>query len=188
MFGIDINDVTSAQRSQAKAVNFGIVYGISDFGLAKNIGTSRKEAGIFMEKYFARYPKVQEYLKKSVESAKKHGFAKTILNRRREIPELKSANYNVRSFGERVAMNAPIQGSAADIIKLSMLQVSKMLDEKKYLGKLILQVHDELIIETSKEHQEECKKLLKEVMENVYKLKVPLKADTNVGRTWFSLK
>ena len=188
VFGIDINDVTSAQRSQAKAVNFGIVYGISDFGLAKNIGTSRKEAGIFMEKYFARYPKVQEYLKKSVESAKKHGFAKTILNRRREIPELKSANYNVRSFGERVAMNAPIQGSAADIIKLSMLQVSKMLEEKKYLGKLILQVHDELIIETSKEHQEECKKLLKEVMENVYKLKVPLKADTNVGRTWFSLK
>ena len=188
VLGIDISEVTSAQRSQAKAVNFGIVYGISDFGLAKSIGTSRKEAAVFMEKYFLRYPKVQEYLKQSVESAKKHGFAKTILNRRREIPELKSANYNVRSFGERVAMNAPIQGSAADIIKLSMLEVYKMLEEKQYLGKLILQVHDELIIETSQEHQEECKKLLKEVMENVYTLKVPLKADTNVGRTWFNLK
>lgn len=188
VFGVDISSVTSAQRSQAKAVNFGIVYGISDFGLAKNIGTTKKEAGIFMEKYFSRYPKVEEYLKQSVENAKKHGYAKTIMGRRREIPELKAANYNVRSFGERVAMNAPIQGSAADIIKLSMLQVSKMLNEKKYLGKLILQVHDELIIETPIEHQEECKKLLKEVMENVYTLKVPLKADTNVGRTWFSLK
>ncbi len=188
VFGIDISEVTSSQRRQAKAVNFGIVYGISDFGLAKNIGTTRKEAGIFMEKYFSRYPKVEQYLKESVESAKRHGFAKTIMGRRREIPELKSTNYNVRSFGERVAMNAPIQGSAADIIKLSMLQVNKMLNEKQHLGKLILQVHDELIIETPKEHQEECKKLLKEVMENVYELLVPLKADTNVGRTWFSLK
>ncbi len=188
VFGIDINEVTSAQRSQAKAVNFGIVYGISDFGLAKSIGCSRKEAGEFMEKYFLRYPKVQEYLKQSVESAKKHGFAKTILNRRREIPELKSANYNVRSFGERVAMNAPIQGSAADIIKLSMLEVYNLLNQKQYLGKLILQVHDELIIETPAEHKEECAKLLQEVMEGVFELKVPLKADTNVGRTWFSLK
>ncbi len=185
---IDINDVTPAQRSQAKAVNFGIVYGISDFGLAKNIHSSRAEAGEFMEKYFARYSKVKEYLQTSVSEAKRHGYAQTILGRRREIPQLKAQNYNIRSFGERVAMNAPIQGSAADIIKLAMLKVQQKLDENSALGKLILQVHDELIIEVHKDYQEECRKMLKDVMENVVSLNVPLIADTNAGRTWFELK
>ncbi|MBE7092312.1 MAG: DNA polymerase I [Clostridiales bacterium] len=188
VFSVDIEQVTSSQRSQAKAVNFGIVYGISDFGLAKNIGTSRKEAAEFMEMYFSRYKNVEKYLKESISEAKKHGYAKTIMGRRREIPELRSQNYNVRSFGERVAMNAPIQGSAADIIKLAMLKVHKALEEKSYLGKLILQVHDELIIETPKEHLEECRALLKEIMENVCELCVPLTVETNAGRTWFSLK
>ncbi len=188
VFGVDISEVTSHQRSQAKAVNFGIVYGISDFGLSKSIGSTRKEAALFMEKYFERYPKVEAYLKESVQQAKKCGYARTVMGRRREIPELRAQNYNVRSFGERVAMNAPIQGSAADIIKLAMLKVQKRLDEDSRLGKLILQVHDELIIEAPNEYKEECKKMLKETMEGVFELSVPLIADTNTGRTWFELK
>ncbi len=184
----DISLVTSAERSQAKAVNFGIVYGISDFGLSKSIGTTKKEAAQFMETYFERYPKVEKYLKESVNQAKKCGYARTVMGRRREIPELRAQNYNVRSFGERVAMNAPIQGSAADIIKLAMLKVSEALKEKAYLGKLILQVHDELIIEAPIAHKDECEKMLKEIMESVYSLSVPLTADTNTGRTWFELK
>ena len=188
VFGININEVTSEQRSQAKAVNFGIVYGISDFGLAKNIGTTKKQAAEFMEKYFERYPKVDKYLKESVASAKKRGYAKTILDRRREIPQIRSQNYNVRSFGERVAMNAPIQGSAADIIKLAMLKVHRALSENENLGKLILQVHDELIIEVHKDHKDECMAVLKEAMESVFTLSVPLTAETNWGRTWFELK
>ncbi len=188
VLGKDISEVTPAERSQAKAVNFGMVYGISDFGLSKNMGSSRKEAAVFMEKYFERYPQVEKYLKESVNEAKKCGYAKTIMGRRREIPQLRVQNYNIRSFGERVAMNTPIQGSAADIIKLAMLKVAELLKEKPHLGKLILQVHDELIIEVHKDHKDECEKLLKETMENVYKLNVPLTADTNSGRTWFELK
>ncbi len=188
VLGKDISEVTSSERSQAKAVNFGIVYGISDFGLSKNIGSTRKEAAVFMEKYFERYPQVEKYLKESVSEAKHCGYAKTIMGRRREIKELRAQNYNVRSFGERVAMNTPIQGSAADIIKLAMLKVYELLKEKPYLGSLILQVHEELIIETPKQYEAECKALLKEAMENIFELNVPLSADTNSGRTWFELK
>ncbi len=188
VLGKDISEVTSLERSQAKAVNFGIVYGISDFGLSKSIGTSKKEAALFMEKYFERYPQVEKYLKDSVNEAKKCGYARTIFGRRREIPQLRAQNYNMRSFGERVAMNAPIQGSAADIIKLAMLKVFELLEEKPHLGKLILQVHDELIIEVHKDHREECERLLKEAMESICELSVPLTADTNSGRTWFELK
>ena len=188
VFGKDISEVTSSERSQAKAVNFGIVYGISDFGLSKNIGSSRKEAAIFMEKYFERYPQVEKYLKESVNDAKKCGYAKTVMGRRREIREIRAQNYNVRSFGERVAMNTPIQGSAADVIKLAMLKVYELLNEKQYLGKLILQVHDELIIETPEKYEAECRQLLKQAMEDVFPLSVPLVADTNSGRTWFELK
>lgn len=188
VFGKDINQVTSSERSQAKAVNFGIVYGISDFGLSKNIGCTRKEAAIFMEKYFERYKQVEKYLRESVNDAKKCGYAKTIMGRRREIREIRAQNYNVRSFGERVAMNTPIQGSAADIIKLAMLKVYELLNENPHLGKLILQVHDELIIETPEKYENECRQLLKTAMENIIELKVPLIADTNSGRTWFELK
>jgi len=188
VFDVDIAEVTKEMRGRAKAVNFGIVYGISDFGLARSIGSTRSEANEFIEKYFEKYPKIKEYLDKSVSDAKRSGYAKTVLNRRRYIPELKSQNYNVRTFGERVAMNAPIQGSAADIIKLAMLNVSKRLSEDASLGRLILQVHDELIIETTAENSHRTEAMLKEVMENVLKLSVPLTAETNVGRTWFDLK
>ncbi|MBR2861217.1 MAG: DNA polymerase I [Clostridia bacterium] len=188
VFGESIENVTSAQRGKAKAVNFGIVYGISDFGLAKNIHSTRKEAAEFMEKYFEKYPKVKEYLSLSVQKAKQCGYALTVLGRRREIPQLRAQNFNVRSFGERVAMNAPIQGSAADVIKLAMLKVHEKLEEKKHLGKLILQVHDELIIEVHKDYAEECKKMLSSVMESVLELSVPLTTDVNSGRTWFELK
>ena len=188
VFGIDIKDVTSVERGRAKAVNFGIVYGISDFGLSKSTGSTRQEAREFMEKYFERYPQVEAYLKAAVQEAKKCGYATTVMGRRREIKELRSQNFNVRSFGERVAMNTPIQGSAADIIKLAMLKVSEALKELPYEARLILQVHDELILEVDEAHAEECSALLKSIMESVYELDVPLIAETNVGRTWFELK
>lgn len=188
VFGIDIKDVTSSQRSRAKAVNFGIIYGISDFGLAKNINSTRREAGEFIEKYFEKYGRIKEYLDSVVAEAKRCGYSLTLMGRRRDIPQIRSQNYNLRSFGERIAMNTPVQGTAADIIKLAMLRVQQKLDENPDLGKLILQVHDELIIEVEEKFAEESAKMLKETMENVVKLNVPLICETNIGRTWFELK
>ncbi len=188
VLGIDISLVTPEQRSRAKAVNFGIVYGQGEFGLAKSINSSRKEAGEFMEKYFERYSSVKSYLDSSVAEAKARGYAVTVMGRRREIPQLRAQNHNMRAFGERIAMNMPIQGSAADIIKLAMLRVNKRLEENPNLGNLILQVHDELIIEVHKDYSEECAEMLKEEMENVIKLSVPLTVETNIGKTWFELK
>lgn len=188
VFGLDIAEVSPAQRSAAKAVNFGIVYGISDFGLAKNTGVTRKEAADFIEKYFQKYPKVKEYMDACVQSAKEKGYVVTLFNRRREVPQLRAQNYNVRAFGERVAMNAPIQGTAADIIKLAMLRVQAGLEEEKIDGRLILQVHDELILEVHKKDAERAAALLKERMENVAALSVPLVAEANIGKTWFDLK
>ena len=188
VMNVPLEEVTKEMRSRAKAVNFGIVYGISDFGLAKSINSTKKEAAAFMETYFERYPKVKGYMTASVAEAKQRGSAQTIFGRRREIPQLRASNFNVRAFGERVAMNAPIQGSAADIIKLAMLRVAERLREKPELGRLILQVHDELIIEAPREHAEETAAMLKSVMENVCELFVPLVAETNIGRTWFELK
>ena len=188
VFNTDISAVTPAQRSAAKAVNFGIVYGISDFGLAKNTGVTRKEAAEFIERYFHKYPKVKEYMDACVHSAKEKGFVTTLLGRRREIPQLRAQNYNVRSFGERIAMNAPIQGSAADIIKLAMLNVHESLKNSGIRGQLILQVHDELILEVHQQDARQAAELLKEQMENVMALSVPLLVETNVGRTWFELK
>ncbi len=188
VMGIDISEVTREQRSQAKAVNFGIVYGISDFGLAKNINISRKEAGEFIERYFERYPRIKQYMDECVSEAKRSGYTTTIFSRRRAIPQLKAQSFHVRAFGERVAMNTPIQGSAADIIKLAMLNVHRELEKEPRLGKLILQVHDELIIEADEAVAADTEKMLRDVMENVTKLSVPLKAETNVGRTWLDLK
>ena len=188
VFGTALSDVTPQQRSAAKAVNFGIVYGISDFGLAKNTGVTRKEAAEFIERYFHKYPKVKEYMDACVHSAKEKGFVTTLLGRRREVPQLRAQNYNVRSFGERVAMNAPIQGSAADIIKLAMLHVHESLKRSGIRGELILQVHDELILEVHREDAPQAAALLKEQMENVIALSIPLVAETNMGRTWFELK
>ncbi len=164
---------------------FGIVYGISDFGLGSNIGISRKKAKDYIDKYFATYPKIKEYMDEAVEKCKKQGFVETLWGRRRYVPEIKSNNYNVRQFGERVAMNAPIQGTAADIIKIAMIHVQKELEERNLKSKLILQVHDELVIETAENEIETVKELLVRNMQGVANLKVVLKAEAGIGKTWY---
>lgn len=188
IFGVPIDKVTPEQRSNAKAVNFGIVYGISDYGLAKSLGISRKQAREYIDSYFARYPKVKEYMERIVEIAKKQGYVTTLMNRRRYLPELKSRNFNIRSQGERLAMNTPIQGSAADIIKKAMNDVYAELKRRNLKSKLILQVHDELIIDTYKPELEEVKELVVRCMENAVKLSVPLVVDVGVGRSWYDAK
>ena len=185
VFNTPLEEVTKQMRSEAKAVNFGIVYGISDFGLATNINTSRKKAKIYIEKYFETYPKIKEYMDNSVANCKEKGYVETLWGRRRYVPEINSNNYNVRQFGERVAMNAPIQGTAADIIKVAMVNIEKELREKNYESKLILQVHDELVIEAKENELEEVKELLVRNMQDVIKLSVELRADANIGKTWY---
>ena len=188
VFGVPLELVTGEMRSAAKAVNFGIVYGISDFGLAKNLGISRYQAGQYIEAYLAKYPGVRGYMKDVVERAKRDGFVTTLMGRRRDVPELKSSNFNTRGFGERVAMNAPIQGTAADIIKLAMVKMERALREKNLRARLILQVHDELIIDTPENEVEQVKALLKTSMESVMTLKAPLVADVRSGRSWYDTK
>ncbi len=188
VFKVPVEEVTSLMRSRAKAVNFGIVYGISAFSLAQDLKISKKEAEEYMEIYFDRYPKIKDYLEKVVEDAKKTGYVLTILNRRRFIPEIKSSNKIVKALGDRLAMNAPIQGSAADIIKLAMVNVYKKLNEKNLKSKLILQVHDELILNVKKDEFEEVKALLIDEMENAIKLHVDLDVDVNSGSTWYDAK
>lgn len=188
VFGVPLEAVSKDMRSAAKAVNFGIVYGISDFGLARQLGISRKEAAKYIELYFMRYPGVQAYLKDCVENARKNGFAATLFGRRREMPELSSSNYNTRSFGERVAMNMPIQGTAADIIKLAMVRVHNELKARKLRSKLILQVHDELIIDAPLDEADTAAEILKSCMENVVSLNVPLLAEVHISRSWFDTK
>ncbi|WP_432664206.1 DNA polymerase I [Wukongibacter baidiensis] len=188
VFNVDIDKVTSLERSRAKAVNFGIVYGISDFGLATNLNITRKEAKTYIDEYLKKYSGVKEYMDNEVKKGKEMGYVTTILNRRRYIPELKSKNFNLRSFGERTAMNTPIQGSAADIIKIAMIKVFHELKERKLKSRLILQVHDELIIDAHKDEIDEVKKLLKENMEEAIKISVPLKVDMNIGDNWYDTK
>ncbi|WP_200796502.1 DNA polymerase I [Sporanaerobacter acetigenes] len=188
VFNVPKEEVTSIMRSRAKAVNFGIVYGISDYGLSRDLNISRKEAKEYIDNYLKNYKKVKEYMEEIVESGKKEGYVETILNRRRYLPELKSRNYVVRSFGERVAMNTPIQGSAADIIKVAMVRVYKELKLRNLKSKLILQVHDELIIETYKDEKDEVKEILKNTMESSIKLNVPLKVDIMMGDSWYETK
>ena len=185
VFNVPIDEVTKQMRGEAKAVNFGIVYGISDYGLATNIKTSRKKAKEYIEKYFETYPKIKEYMDNSISSCKEKGYVETLWGRRRYVPEIKSNNYNVRQFGERVAMNAPIQGTAADIIKIAMVNIENELEERKLQSKLILQVHDELVIETKQEELDVVKELLIRNMQNVVKMSVPLQVDANYGKTWF---
>lgn len=188
VFKVPVEEVTLLMRSRAKAVNFGIVYGISAFSLAQDLKISKKEAEEYMSIYFDRYPKIKGYLEDVVEEAKDKGYVLTILNRRRFIPEIKSSNKIVKALGDRLAMNAPIQGSAADIIKLAMVNVYKKLNEKKLKSELILQVHDELILNAKKDEFEEVKKLVVEEMENAIKLKVDLDVDVNSGSTWYEAK
>lgn len=188
VYGVPMEQVTGQMRASAKAVNFGLVYGISDFGLARNIGIGVKEAGDFIQTYFSKYPGIRDFMDKAVKEGKEKGYAHTILGRRRYLPELESKNYNIRNFGERVAMNAPIQGTAADIIKQAMVLVKQRLQEEKMQANLILQVHDELLLESPPEEVEKASALLKETMENIVKLSVPLVADVNFGKNWYETK
>ncbi|WP_027632407.1 DNA polymerase I [Clostridium hydrogeniformans] len=188
VFNVPLDEVTSLMRGRAKAVNFGIVYGISDFSLAKDLKIARKEAKEYMDIYFERYPKVEKYLKDIIDEGRENGYVSTIINRRRYIPEIKASNKIVKSFGERLAMNAPIQGSAADIIKLAMVRVFNRLKEEKLNSELILQVHDEIILNVYKGDLEKVKEIVKVEMENVMDLKVPLEVDINVGENWYEAK
>ncbi len=188
VFKIAPEDVSPEYRRRAKAVNFGIVYGISEFSLAEDLGIFRSEAKEYISSYLEHYSGIRQYMHDVVEKAKEVGYVTTIMNRRRYLPELKSQNYNIRSFGERAAMNTPVQGSAADIIKLAMLKVSERLKKEGFRAKLILQVHDELIVEAPENEAEEVKKLLTEEMENVVKLDLPLVAEASLGKTWYEAK
>ena len=188
VFGVPIDEVDDLMRRKAKAVNFGIIYGISSFGLGQDLNIGRKEAEQYIEKYFETYGKVKGFMDSCVAFAKEHGYTLTMYNRRRPIPELKSSNFMTRSFGERAAMNSPIQGTAADIIKIAMNSVSRALREGGYKSRLILQVHDELMIETALDELEDVKKLLKEKMENAVQLAVPLIVDVKQGDSWYAAK
>ena len=188
VFGTPFDEVTDLQRRNAKAVNFGIVYGISAFGLSNDLNISRSEAKEYMEQYLATYPGVKSYQDNAVATAKEHGYASTIYGRRRPMPELSSSNFMQRSFGERVAMNAPIQGTAADIMKIAMINVWKRIRKENLKSKLILQIHDELVIETAPDETDKVTKLLTEEMMNAAKLSVPLEVDCHIGKDWFEAK
>lgn len=188
VFNTPFEEVTPLMRSRAKAVNFGIIYGMSDFSLAQDLKISKKEAAEYMAIYFDRYPNIKSYLNETVEKAKEYGYVLTILNRRRFIPEIKSSNKIVKALGDRLAMNAPIQGSAADIIKIAMVKVYNRLNKEKLKSKLILQVHDELILNVKENEEENVRALVKEEMEKAVKLKVPMEVDINEGSTWYEAK
>ena len=185
---IPIEEVTKEQRSSAKAVNFGIVYGISDFGLANQLGVSNKQAKEYINQYLEKYQGIKHFMDDIVESAKAKGYVETLFGRRRYIPEIKSSNYMVRQFGSRVAMNTPIQGTAADIMKIAMINVNKALKEKHINGKIVLQIHDELLLEVSKEDKQQAKEILKQCMENAMKLSVPLEVEISEGEDWYEVK
>ncbi|GIN75457.1 DNA polymerase I [Bacillus paralicheniformis] len=188
VFHVSEEEVTPAMRRQAKAVNFGIVYGISDYGLSQNLGITRKEAAAFIERYFHSFQGVKEYMEETVQEAKQRGYVTTLLSRRRYIPELTSRNFNLRSFAERTAMNTPIQGSAADIIKKAMIDMADKLKEKNLQAKLLLQVHDELIFEAPEDEIKVLEQLVPEVMEHALELDVPLKVDCASGPSWYDAK
>ena len=188
VFEIPIEEVTKEQRSSAKAVNFGIVYGISDFGLSEQLNISKKQAKKYIEQYLEKYSGIKKFMEEIVEEAKEKGYVETLFHRRRYIPELNSNNYMVRQFGARAAMNTPIQGTAADIMKIAMINVYNRLKKEKLDAQIILQVHDELIIETKIEEKEIVKTILKEEMENAMKLKVPLKVEVSEAENWYDAK
>ena len=188
VFHTPFDEVTPEQRSNAKAVNFGIVYGISSFGLGQDLNITRKEAERYIGKYFETYPKIKLYLDRLVAIAKEEGYSTTLFGRRRPIPELTSSNFMQRSFGERVAMNSPIQGTAADIIKIAMIHVNQKLKEKQMRSRLLLQIHDELLVETHKDEIDEVSRIMLEEMQGAAELKVPLEAEVKEGKNWFEAK
>ncbi|WP_017726618.1 DNA polymerase I [Halalkalibacterium ligniniphilum] len=188
VFHVKEEDVTSNMRRSAKAVNFGIVYGISDYGLSQSLNITRKEAAEFIERYFESYPKVKDYMDSIVEQARENGFVTTLLHRRRYLPDITSRNFNKRSFAERTAMNTPIQGTAADIIKKAMVNMARRIEEEGLESRLLLQVHDELIFEVPREELDTMKKLVPDVMEKAVELNVPLKVDVESGDSWYDAK
>lgn len=188
IFGVPLSDITPELRRQAKAINFGIVYGISDFGLSQNIGITRKEASNYIKLYFERYPNIETYMKSNVEYCRKFGYIKTIFGRIRPIPEINSSNYNIRTFGERAAMNMPLQGSASDIIKLAMVKIFDEFNKKQLKSKIIVQVHDELVVDCYPGEMEMVKDILRRNMENVVDLSVKLSVNIECGKTWFDAK
>ncbi len=188
VFDKPLEEVTKEERTKAKAVNFGIVYGISDFGLAEQIHTSRKQAKEYIAQYLEKYSGIKDFMEKIDIDAKENGYVTTMFGRRRNIPELKSQNFMVRQFGSRAALNMPIQGTAADIMKMAMIEVNKKIEEKNQKSKIVLQVHDELLLEVPEEEKEEAIEILKNSMENVVKLSVPLTAEISSGETWNDCK
>lgn len=188
VFNKPLEEITKEERTKAKAVNFGIVYGISDFGLSEQIHTSRKEAKEYITQYLDKYSGIKKFMEKIDIDAKENGYVTTMFGRRRNIPELKSQNFMVRQFGSRAALNMPIQGTAADIMKIAMIEVDKKIEEKNLKSRLVLQVHDELLIEVPEEEIKEMTKILKDSMENAVKLKVPLTAEISTGETWNDCK
>lgn len=188
VFGIDIKDVDRDMRSSAKAVNFGIVYGISDYGLSRNLDIPRNKAKVYIDKYFDRFPGVKKYMSEIVETARRQGYVTTMFERRCYVPDIRSANFNIRSFAERIALNAPIQGSAADIIKIAMIRTFDRLSREKSKARLILQVHDELVIDCPKNESEDVTNILREEMQGAVSLSVPLIADVSVAGNWYDAK
>ncbi|MDD4356019.1 MAG: DNA polymerase, partial [Smithellaceae bacterium] len=184
VFGVFPQMVSPDMRRQAKVINFGILYGMSAFGLARELGVPQKTAQVYIDGYFARYKKVRAYLDGILEGARQDGYVCTLLNRRRYLPELKSSIPSIRQFAERMAINAPIQGSAADLIKVAMVNIDRLLMEKGLSSRLIMQVHDELVIEAPVREKEEIMNLVKKEMEEVIKLKVPLKVEIASGKNW----
>jgi DNA polymerase-1 len=188
VFHTPLDQVTPLQRRNAKAVNFGIVYGISSFGLSQDLSIGRKEASSYIEQYFATYPRVKAFLDEQVAAAKKQGYVTTLYGRRRPLPEILHSNQKTKAFGERIAMNSPIQGTAADIMKIAMIGVWKALRDGGFASKLILQVHDELLVETKVEEVDEVRRLVEENMKNAAKLAVDLEVDVHVGQNWYESK
>jgi DNA polymerase-1 len=188
VFGVPLEQVSGELRRHAKAVNFGIVYGISDFGLAKDLHIARKDAKSYIDNYFARYTGVKQFIDDTVEQAHKDGFVKTIFDRRRELPAINSRNFMQRSLAERMAMNTPIQGAAADIIKLAMIAVYHKLQAAGVKSRILVQVHDELVLEVVDSEREQVQAILKETMENIVKLSVPLLIDMHAGKNWAEAK
>ena len=188
VFNVPVEEVTSELRSAAKAVNFGIIYGKTDFGLSEDLNIPVPQAKQYIESYFAKYEKIKEFMDNIIETAEKDGYSQTMFNRRRYIPEIKSKNFMERNRGKRAAMNAPIQGSAADIIKIAMVNVFRRLEKEELRSKLILQVHDELIVETPIDELEKVEKIVREEMENAVDMKVALTVDLNTGVSWYETK
>ena len=188
VFNVEPNEVDAMMRRQAKAVNFGIVYGISDYGLSQSLGITRKQAKQFIDDYLDSFPGVKQYMEDIVKDCKANGYVETLLHRRRYIPDITSRNFNLRSFAERTAMNTPIQGSAADIIKLAMVNFAKAIDDTDFHAKLLLQVHDELIFEIPENEVSEFEKFIEDIMDNALDLDVPLKVESSYGKTWYDAK